>query len=538
MPDFLFWRRSKRFTAETAYQINAQVPPLDDNPESSKSLLPSTAPGLLRVAALIAATVPLLLSSPVHFTSENLAAPGVQVYPDRAPGQQRAAQTAYNAQIPPVVDIVSGQDPVTPGSALFPSRAPSLLGPQRASNTAYHIKLSSQERFVADSDPLPPGRQLLPSLSRSYTSLQGINTTSLSPDLLPASPVYPSRVAPKVTAQTAYNLALSQPVGAAEALPEGKSLIPDKALGPSRVANSAYSALLSTFVNLDALQDGKLLLPDHAPSPRRAANSTYRVLLSNYQIDDAAAPQALPEGRQLWPSLGHSIQVSHGISGSSLAPPSDLPTPGVFTPPSVIPRRAGNEAYRILHGLIPPPDAIFPPAPTSLTNLSSPLKSHFQPATSYQTYSTLGSSITDPVGTGFIPTEAKGAKRASSTAYQLLLSSYPVDSIGDINLPDGKPLLPDRAPSALRAPYSAYIALQSSFITPESEPREFIQSLLPSIAPGRPRAAATAYIIKFPTFPVEDDVLPPPSLGATRLVLGHDPGSEVSINMTPTLGHS
>jgi len=160
---------------------------------------------------------------------------------------QTSRQAAQSWQFPTSTPGLP-EEPVTPGTPLFPSRAP---GVRRAAAVAYLI-IST---FV-----IPDAAVALP------VELQ----TQLFPDS--------TRIRQARTHEAYYRF-FSQKAGGPDRVPEGESLLPDRAPGPRRTANTAYWIPVQTeniFAETIIEEDlRRREFPESAPGPRRAANTAY-----------------------------------------------------------------------------------------------------------------------------------------------------------------------------------------------------------------------------------------------------------------------
>ena len=192
-------------TAQTAYQIAVGVPPQDVVVDFPFGFRRVESPVFsLRRAANTAYQMGMSLPP----TAENLP-PGNGYFTHRAPGPQRAANTAYWARhntVPPV------EENLPPGTGFFTHRAP---GARRAALDAYQIT-----RSPPLPENMPPGRFTEPPrfpLRRAARTAYDILVRFINPDVISPQPTFaplmPSRAPGYRRAQnTAYLITLKAPV--------------------------------------------------------------------------------------------------------------------------------------------------------------------------------------------------------------------------------------------------------------------------------------------------------------------------------------
>lgn len=391
----------------------------------------------------------------------NAPAQGVQSYPPTAPGPFRAGNHAYHVGLRPPYG-----DPESPGSPVFPDRAPAA---SRASQSAYVALVGIPINVT------PPGPPMGPQANYPFMSL-------------------PARIPLRATSD-AYRGLLSSPCQADRSQPAGSPEFPSLAATAQRASSVAYVGLLSRSAPGDRSQPARPSWPDFASPASRAVLTAYQVVVAP-EIGD----KVTLVNRQYFPDRAPGPQRA-AISAYYSQPQSMLPMPPApvsvnpfFPDAARIPVRVSSESYRGL--------------------LSKPvIGDRNQPASPYW------------------PDRSPPSSRSIASTYFVSLQAAPTDT----NATPGHPNWPDFARISARSSTSSYVGLLSRPVTADgSQPSGKTTISSPRLDPQR--SVSSSYAGLLSSQPVSDRIQPPGILVYPIAALSppRAPGAAYTQNVKPS----
>ena len=379
--------------------------------------------------------------------------------PDRAPGPERAAATAYGIR-PWPVELYGGKPEEV--LSLLPDRAP---GASRTAAPAYGIRPWPVELYGG----APPSR-LFP--DQAPGAKVGSSAFKLlvpgTPDLYtaPIAPYYGGGVLRSLrnphrwwAPQTAYGIPFLPvpPAAVVEALPEGFGAFPHRVLSARLFSSWSQYGVLGLPER--PIEIGSLL-PDRAPGPK-AGWSAYTLFWYGATSIPAETPPPRPiEIGYLLPNRAPGPQTARTAYTYGWVSTVDLGVPAIVRYGGGVPRLRRWERW-------------------------------YAPATAYglPSFRIEEAGVQEPSLRTLLPERAPGQERSTADAYQL--RSFQVELYGSQVPSTVRALLPDRAPGVQPTVPGWFLAGVPDLYTPGGVPIE-IRHLLPERAPGR-ATPLTAY---------------------------------------------
>jgi hypothetical protein len=307
-------------------------------------------------------------------------------------------------------------------------------------------------------------------------------------------------------ANTAYQIDISPQIP--DEVPPGRGSVTERADGAARAANTAY--FINELVQIDAapLPEGELELPERADGAARTANTAYWI--TQPQIANDVVESDLP------PGLGFVTQTLFELAyptltlGGSGQVPDEVPPGRGWQPDKADgPLRAANDVY-FVHATVPPEEAVAEEPPAGRGHETLRAAGPRRAANTAYFISLTGLDELLPPALGHITDRADGPDRTANTAYWIRQPQIADNIVAD----DMPPARGHIAGSTIHEHPQLSITLGGSGQAPDEVPEG--RGHITDVAEGPPRAGNVAYTLGLATIPPEEPAAeePPPGRGA------------------------